>query len=54
MQLYCMQIGRLPDAGHLTATVAGLAKMHNTHKARTQAADARDILGDVTGIRAFG
>ena len=33
MQLYCLQIGRLAEAG-LTPTVAGLAKMHNTRKAR--------------------
>jgi glutaryl-CoA dehydrogenase len=45
MQLYCMQIGRLAEAGLLTATVAGLAKMHNTRKARLLAADARDMLG---------
>jgi len=45
MQLYCMQIGRLADAGKLTPTVAGLAKMHNTRKARQIAADARDMLG---------
>ena len=45
MQLYCMQIGRLADAGQLTGTVAGLAKMHNTRKARRLAADARDMLG---------
>ena len=45
MQLYCMQIGRLAEAGRLTATVAGLAKMHNTRKARAIAADARDMLG---------
>jgi glutaryl-CoA dehydrogenase len=45
MQLYCMQIGRLAEAGRLTPTVAGLAKMHNTRKARAIAADARDMLG---------
>jgi glutaryl-CoA dehydrogenase len=45
MQLYCMQIGRLAEEGRLTATVAGLAKMHNTRKARALAADARDMLG---------
>jgi glutaryl-CoA dehydrogenase len=45
MQLYCMQIGRLAEAGQLTATVAGLAKMHNTRKARLLAAEARDMLG---------
>jgi glutaryl-CoA dehydrogenase len=45
MQLYCLQIGRLAEAGRLTPTVAGLAKMHNTRKARMIAADARDMLG---------
>jgi glutaryl-CoA dehydrogenase len=45
MQLYCLQIGRLAEAGRLTPTVAGLAKMHNTRKARTITADARDMLG---------
>ncbi|HXP55701.1 MAG TPA: acyl-CoA dehydrogenase family protein [Streptosporangiaceae bacterium] len=45
MQLYCLQIGRLADAGRLTPTVAGLAKMHNTRKARAIAAEARDMLG---------
>ena len=29
----------------LTPTVAGLAKMHNTRKARLLVADARDMLG---------
>jgi glutaryl-CoA dehydrogenase len=45
MQLYCLQIGRLAEAGRLTPTVAGLAKMHNTRKARAIAAEARDLLG---------
>jgi glutaryl-CoA dehydrogenase len=45
MQLYCLQIGRLAEAGKLTPTVAGLAKMHNTRKARQVVADARDMLG---------
>jgi glutaryl-CoA dehydrogenase len=45
MQLYCLQIGRLAEAGRLTPTAAGLAKMHNTRKARVIAADARDMLG---------
>jgi glutaryl-CoA dehydrogenase len=45
MQLYCLQIGRLAEAGKLTPTVAGLAKMHNTRKARGVVADARDMLG---------
>src|SRR5271166_6958726 len=34
LELYCLQIGRLAEAGRLTPTVAGLAKMHNTRKAR--------------------
>jgi glutaryl-CoA dehydrogenase len=45
MQLYCMQIGRLAEEGHLTPTVAGLAKMNNTRKAREIIAEARDLLG---------
>jgi glutaryl-CoA dehydrogenase len=45
MQLYCLQIGRLAGAGRLTPTVAGLAKRHNTGKARAIAAEARDLLG---------
>jgi glutaryl-CoA dehydrogenase len=45
MQLYCLQIGRLAEAGRLTPTVAGLAKMHNTRKARGITAEARDMLG---------
>jgi len=45
MQLYCMQIGRLADAGRLSPTVAGLAKMHNTRTARRVLSEARDLLG---------
>jgi glutaryl-CoA dehydrogenase len=45
MQLYCMQLARLADAGHLSATIAGLAKLHNTRKARGVIAEARDLLG---------
>lgn len=45
MQLYCMQIGRLAEAGRLSPTVAGLAKMNNTRKARHIIAEARDLLG---------
>ncbi len=36
---------RAAGRGRLTPTVAGLAKMHNTRKARAIAADARDMLG---------
>ncbi|RZT83698.1 glutaryl-CoA dehydrogenase [Pseudonocardia sediminis] len=45
MQLYCMQIGRLADAGKLSPTIAGLAKMNNTSTARTILSEARDLLG---------
>jgi glutaryl-CoA dehydrogenase len=45
MQLYCMQLARLADAGRLSDTIAGLAKLHNTRKARTVIAEARDLLG---------
>nr|MDQ2729642.1 acyl-CoA dehydrogenase [Actinomycetota bacterium] len=45
MQLYCMQIGRLAESGRLSPTVAGLAKMNNTRKAREITAEARDLLG---------
>jgi alkylation response protein AidB-like acyl-CoA dehydrogenase len=33
-QLYCLQIGRLAGRGQLTDTIAGLAKLNNTRKAR--------------------
>ncbi len=45
MQLYCLQIGRLAERGHLTDTIAGLAKFNNTRKARQVCAEARDMLG---------
>jgi len=45
MQLYCVQIGHLAEVGRLSPTVAGLAKMNNTRKAREIIADARDLLG---------
>ena len=45
MQLYCMQLGRLAEAGSLTDTIAGLAKLNNTRKARQVIAEARDMLG---------
>lgn len=45
MQLYCAQIARLAEHGKLTPTLAGLAKLHNTSKARTVLAEARDLLG---------
>jgi glutaryl-CoA dehydrogenase len=45
MQLYCMQLARLEEEGRLTDTIAGLAKLNNTRKARAVIADARDMLG---------
>jgi glutaryl-CoA dehydrogenase len=45
MQLYCLQLARLADAGRLTDTIAGLAKLNNTRKARKVIAEARDLLG---------
>ena len=45
MQLYCLQIGRLAQRGQLTDTIAGLAKLNNTRKARQVCAEARDMLG---------
>jgi glutaryl-CoA dehydrogenase len=45
MQLYCMQLARLAEAGRLSDTIAGLAKLNNTRKARQVIAEARDLLG---------
>ena len=45
MQLYCLRLGRLQEQGTLTDTIAALAKMNNTRKARQVIADARDLLG---------
>jgi propionate CoA-transferase len=45
MQLYCIQIAKLDAVGKLGPTLAGLAKLHNTSKARGVLADARDMLG---------
>jgi glutaryl-CoA dehydrogenase len=45
MQLYCLRLGRLIEEGSLSDTIAALAKMHNTSKARSVVAEARDLLG---------
>jgi glutaryl-CoA dehydrogenase len=45
MQLYCLQLGRLAEAGRLSDTISGLAKLNNTRKARAVVAEARDMLG---------
>ena len=45
MQLYCMQLARLDQAGRMSDTIAGLAKLNNTRKARWVISEARDLLG---------
>jgi glutaryl-CoA dehydrogenase len=45
MQLYCLRLGRLIEEGNLTDTIAAIAKMNNTRKARQVIAEARDLLG---------
>jgi glutaryl-CoA dehydrogenase len=45
MQLYCLRLGRLIEEGRLTDTIAALAKMNNTRKARQVCWEARDMLG---------
>ena len=45
MQLYCLRLGRLIEEGSLTDTIAAIAKMNNTRKAREVVAEARDLLG---------
>ena len=45
MQLYCLQLGRLVEQEKLRDTIAGLAKMNNTIKAREVIAEARNLLG---------
>jgi glutaryl-CoA dehydrogenase len=45
MQLYCLRVSRLEEKGKLTDTIAALAKMNNTLKARQVIAEARDLLG---------
>jgi glutaryl-CoA dehydrogenase len=45
MQLYCLRLGRLIEEGRLSDTIAAIAKMNNTRKARQIIAEARDLLG---------
>jgi glutaryl-CoA dehydrogenase len=45
MQLYCLRVGRLGGSDQLRDTIAGLAKMNNTTRARQVIAEARDLLG---------
>ena len=45
MQLYCMRIASLLEAGKLTDTIASLAKLNNTRKAREVILQSRELLG---------
>ena len=45
MQLYCMRVAQLKAGEQLTDTIASLAKLNNTSKARQLILDARDLLG---------
>jgi glutaryl-CoA dehydrogenase len=45
MQLYCLRLGRLIEEGNLSDTIAAIAKMNNTRKARQVISEARDLLG---------
>ncbi|MCW2778749.1 MAG: Glutaryl-CoA dehydrogenase [Frankiales bacterium] len=45
MQLYCMRLAQLNSRGALDDTVASLAKLNNTSKARQVCLQARDLLG---------
>ena len=45
MQLYCLRIGRLDEADTMSDTIASLAKLNNTTKAREVLAEARNLLG---------
>jgi glutaryl-CoA dehydrogenase len=45
MQLLCMRLAQLQEAGKMTGGMASLAKMNNARKAKQVCADARDIMG---------
>jgi glutaryl-CoA dehydrogenase len=45
MQLYCLRLGRLHEENRLTDTIAALAKLNNTTKAREVITEARNLLG---------
>jgi glutaryl-CoA dehydrogenase len=45
MQLYCVRIARLTAEQQLSDTIAALAKLNNTVKARQVVAEARNLLG---------
>jgi glutaryl-CoA dehydrogenase len=45
MQLMCLRLSQLAEAGRMSAGMASLAKRNHAAKARQVVADARDILG---------
>jgi len=45
MQLYCLRLGRLSEKDQLSDTIAALAKLNNTVKAREVIGEARNLLG---------
>jgi glutaryl-CoA dehydrogenase len=45
MQLYCERIARLTEDERISDTIAALAKLNNTVKAREVVAEARNLLG---------
>jgi glutaryl-CoA dehydrogenase len=45
MQLYCLRLGRLMEEDRFSDTIAALAKLHNTVKARDIVRVGREILG---------
>jgi glutaryl-CoA dehydrogenase len=45
MQLYCLRLGHLLEHDQLSDTIAALAKLNNTVKARAVIAEARNLLG---------
>jgi glutaryl-CoA dehydrogenase len=45
MQLYCLRLAQLLAEGKLTDTIASLAKLNNTRKAREVILEARELLG---------
>ncbi len=45
MQLLCLRLSQLQEAGKMTGGMASLAKMNNARKAKQVCSDARDIMG---------
>ena len=45
MQLLCLRLSQLQEAGKMTGGMPSLAKMNNARKAKQDCSDARDIMG---------